>query len=110
MTPALASEMLADRLNGIEAALVQARLGQPSAVQALRDHLLDILTLVERDPGLDAAADDLHRAALAIAETGQADSGTRARHERLLGDARGRLLQRLEAAGFELVHSSEPKR
>ena len=68
MTPALLHEMLADRLNGIEAALARARLGQADAVQALRGHLLDILTLVPRDPGLDAAADDLHRAALARGE------------------------------------------
>ncbi|MGV7031558.1 hypothetical protein [Methylobacterium symbioticum] len=103
MTPALVSEMLADRLNGIEAALAQVRLGQPSAVQELRHHLLDILTLVERDPGLDAAADDLHRAARAIVEIEQTDPGARARHDRLLGDARRRLLVRLEMAGFELM-------
>lgn len=107
MTPALLSEMLADRLNGVEAALARARAGQMEAVPALRACLLDILTLVARDPGLDAAADDLHRAALAIAEAGPAAG---VRHERLLVDAKDRLLLRLEAAGFELLPRDGPSR
>lgn len=106
MTPALVSEMLADRLNGVEAALARARSGQLEAVPALRACLLDILTLVARDPGLDAAADDLHRAALAIVEAGPV-AGVRS--DRLLADARYRLLQRLAAAGFELLLRDQPK-
>lgn len=107
MTPALLCEMLADRLNGVEAALVRIRLGQEPepAAQALRTHLLDILGLIDRNPGLDAAVDDLHHAALAMAEAAQAEPATRARCAKRLGEARSRLLQRLEAAGFELVPS-----
>lgn len=101
--------MLADRLNGIEAALARARLGQADAVQALRGDLLDILTLVPRDPGLDAAADDLHQAALARAEAGRSEAGKITRADRLLGEAWRRFLGRLEAVGFELVPSGSQR-
>lgn len=103
MTPALLCERLGAHLNGIEQALAEIRRSGPAAagLPALRAELIDLLALLARDPGLDAAADDLHRSARALAE---AACGTEAaRRERTLGEARERFLRHLEAAGFELV-------
>lgn len=109
MTPALLCEMLADRLNGVESALARIRDGSDAeaAARALRGDLIDILSLVARDPGLDAAVDDLHVAALSMAGASRANASTWARQERIIERACTRVVERLEAAGFELAQAGQ---
>ncbi|ACL58142.1 hypothetical protein [Methylobacterium nodulans] len=67
MTPA---EMLSARLSAIENAVKRIAEGQAVAAEAaeVRAALLDVLDLVVRNPGIDAAVDDLYRSVLALME------------------------------------------
>jgi argininosuccinate lyase len=62
-------------------------------------HLLSLLEIVEHNPGIDAAADDLYAASRAFvaARQGQ-DSGPLRRDERVLGEALTRLCDRVAGA------------
>lgn len=112
MTPAMLSELLANRLIAIEQVLEQLRQGDSDAsvaVQSLRAHLLDILTLADRSPGLDAAADDLYQSARASVGTEGAELRIAARNHRLRGEAYLRFRQRLEAAHLGWLPDSSPE-
>ena len=111
MTPGMPSELLGDRLSATERVLEQLRQGcgdAPAALQSLRAHLLDILTLAERSPGLDAAADDLYESARASIAADGAELRVAARNQRLLSEAYLRFGQRLEAV--HLARSPEDQR
>jgi hypothetical protein len=101
VTPALRSELLGERLTAIDEALTHIRQGQRAHAEAqnARGWLMDILDLVPRDPGLDAAVDDLHRSICAFVEAEPSTSGRQARRVRLLSEAYSRLLDRLRAVG-----------
>ncbi len=62
------AEALEDTISFIERALtkIEAREGAAAEVHNLCAYLLNVLALVDRDPGIDAAADDLHEAARAL--------------------------------------------
>ena len=63
----------------------------------LRAQILSILWLVERDPGIEAAADDLFNAAAAVVRVvDDGDSGVR--HKRIMNEASGRFRERLRSA------------
>jgi hypothetical protein len=65
----------------------------------LRQHLLDTLAIVERDPGIEAAVADLYAAATALAIAQTRTRGPRHdREERTAHDAFLRLRRRLSAA------------
>ena len=67
----------------------------------LRDlglHLVRALRLFERNPGIEAAADDLYAAAVALVGENTRFSQSSARGRRLLKDAHLRFCSRLEAA------------
>ncbi|GJD51985.1 hypothetical protein OPKNFCMD_4745 [Methylobacterium crusticola] len=118
MTPALLDEMLEGRLSAIAQALARiagpgpepgdAEAGaRPLDVDAspldvdafLRDigaSLRDVRDLVGRNPGLDAAADDLYRSVLSFAGAGR--DGVGARQRRLLSQAHARFRDRLSAS------------
>jgi hypothetical protein len=105
MTPTLHIEMLTERIRIIEEALVHIRGGHQAygEAQKVRECLMDILDLVPRNPGLDAAVDDLHRHVCAFIEAEPEAVGREARRAALLGDAHARLLDRLAAAGVNLA-------
>ncbi|ACL57227.1 hypothetical protein [Methylobacterium nodulans] len=96
MTPA---EMLSARLSAIENAVKRIAEGQAVAAEAaeVRAALLDVLDLVVRNPGIDAAVDDLYRSVLALMEATASQDGVGARHLRLLTEAYTRFRQRLAA-------------
>src|SRR3954454_5937650 len=73
-------------------ARVQAGDGADAELRSIRAYLLDVLELVERDPGIEAASDDLYASATALAG---ADKG--ARMLRLTNEALLRFRERLAA-------------
>jgi hypothetical protein len=77
-------------------ALDRIRAGEGAEVELhnVRAYLLNILELVERDPGIEAASDDLYAVARELA--GGADRGTRM--SRLLDEAFLRFGDRLASA------------
>jgi len=105
MTSALHIELLTERIRIIEEALVHIRSGQKAygEAQKVRECLMDILDLVPRNPGLDAAVDDLHRHVCAFIEAEPSAVGREARRAAMLSDAYARLLDRLKAAGADLT-------
>ncbi len=73
--------------------------GDPNGLPSLRTHLVELLSLIERSPGIDAAADDLDAAATALMNTRSADGSVDlVRRRRLLREAFQRFQQRLARA------------
>ena len=100
MTPELLSELVSKRVVGIDIAVIQLGLGRDAkdAAVTIRTHLIDLLGLLDRNAGLDAAADDLDRCVRTVVAA--RDRGTiEDRHVRLLGEAHARFRVRFEAAG-----------
>jgi hypothetical protein len=64
----------------------------------LRILLIDVTGLLRRDPGIEAAADDLYAAAAALVTDNMIGAQPIARKQRLLRDARQRLCGRLNGA------------
>ena len=97
-----AAAIAAEDAAALSIALAVAGLEQPGDPNAhlrhLQDRLVTLLCGQERQPGLEAAADDLYRAAVCFL---QAQSGSLAppssRHLRLLHNAGDRLQSRLAA-------------
>jgi hypothetical protein len=86
-----------ERLGFLEGAVARMEQGggADAALREIGTFLLDLLTLVERDPGLELAADDLYEAAAILAA---GPSIADARRWRLLRDAARRFRERLDAA------------
>lgn len=101
MTPTLRQDILDDRMRGIRKAVSDLTVGDQveAAAQTVRANLIDVLSLLDRNPGLDAAADDLHRSVRSAVEAAGVPS---ARVLRLLDEALARFEDRLSAAGVEL--------
>lgn len=104
MTPELLKELVGQRVAGIDAALIKIGPGRDAKDAAVtnRAHLIDLLGLLDRNPGLNAAADDLQKSAHAIVEAGDR-GGVEDRQMRLLTKAHTRFRARLEAAGVEFI-------
>lgn len=105
MTPELMNELLSKRVLGIDKALIQIVQSRDATDAALtiRAHLIDLLSLLDRNPGLDAAADDLYKSITAFVEAGAYGRSADDRQERLLAEAYARYRTRLEAAGVEFI-------
>lgn len=93
-------EQLNELVVGIDAALIQIGLGQNAkdAAVTIRAHLIDLLALLNRNSGLDAAADDLQKSVHTVVEAGER-SGADDRQLRLLTEAHVRFRDRLAAVG-----------
>lgn len=90
-----------DRLGFVQGAIAQIARGEgaQAALREMSAFLLDLLTLVERDPGLELAADDLYEAAVMLAADRRSRPGALdPRLWRLLKDAARRFRMRLDAA------------
>jgi hypothetical protein len=72
--------------------------GQSADLRDLASHLVRALRLFERNPGIEAAADDLYAAAAALVGKNTRLSPPAARGRRLLKEAHVRFCSRLEAA------------
>jgi hypothetical protein len=80
-------------------ARIEQNYGKPDELGNMRAHLVELLRLTERSPGIDAAADDLDAAATGLVQTTAADGGpTIARRQRLLREAFQRFQQRVGSA------------
>ncbi len=91
-------QALAD-LIGQAVARIEQNYGEPDELHTMRAHLVELLRLMERSPGIDAAADDLDAAAAGLVRTTAADGSTAlARRQRLLREALQRFQQRLVLA------------
>jgi hypothetical protein len=99
--PALRQDILDDRIRSIRMAVSDLTVGHEveAAAQTVRANLIDVLSLLDRSPGLDAAADDLHGS---VWSAGEAAGVPSARVLRLLDEALARFEDRLTAAGVEL--------
>ena len=108
MTPELLNEHLNNRVVGIDKALFQISQSRNTidAAQAIRAHLIELLSLLDRNAGLDAAAKDLDNSVMAFVEAGGHGARAEDRQERLLAEAYARYRDRLEAAGVEFVSES----
>ena len=105
MTPELLNELLSTRVLGIDKALMQISQSRDAkdAAVTIREHLIDLLSLLDRNPGLDAAADNLDRSVQAFVEAGWYGRSAEDRKERLLTEAYARYRDRLKAAGVEFI-------
>jgi hypothetical protein len=72
--------------------------GQTADLRNLATHLVRALRLFDRNPGIEAAADDLYAAAAALVGENTKLSQSTARGRRLLKEAHMRFCSRLEAA------------
>src|SRR5215218_4624680 len=88
------AHVLRERITGIEDALLQIEqhTDPETGLHNIRAHLLSLLEVIERDPGITAAADDLLQAATAF---GQGHNPARAR---LLKEAFQRFRERFASA------------
>ncbi|WP_230533260.1 hypothetical protein [Microvirga roseola] len=99
----MTEQALADRITNKREAIQSAlsRIEQRSNeadLHDLRSLLVDVVGAVRRDPGLEAAADDLFAAAAAVVVDKNENSQPFARKLRLLRDAGHRLHHRLVSA------------
>ena len=95
----LLTEAVDEAIEAIEAILAQLDRTPDSeaGLGDLRSQILSILWLVERDPGIEAAADDLYNAATAVVRVvDDGDSGVR--HKRIMNEANLRFRERLRTA------------
>ena len=107
MTPEPLRELLTKRIAGIDIALIHIGLGCDStdAAETLRAQLIEVLGLLDRNSGLDAAADDLFRCVRAVVAA-RARGTIEDWHVRLLGKAHARFRARLEGAGALFIEQS----
>ena len=93
-----ALQTLAD-LIGQAVARIEQNYGEPDELHTMRAHLVELLRLMERSPGIDAAANDLDAAATGLVRTTAADGSTAlARRQRVLREAFQRFQQRIGSA------------
>jgi hypothetical protein len=89
---------VSETLGFVEEAIARIEAGEAveAAVREMHAFILDILSLIRRDPGIATAADDLLRAAAVLAAAGGGRPDPR--RSRLLKDAAQRLRARLAHA------------
>ncbi len=85
-------------LIGQAVARIEQNYGEPDELHTMRAHLVELLRLMERSPGIDAAANDLDAAAGLVRTTAADGSTALARRQRLLREALQRFQQRLVLA------------
>jgi hypothetical protein len=103
MTPQDFANPVDEVLGSIEPTLTQIEFeavdGDPRELrESLRRALIDLMRILERDPGIETATADLYAAAAALADHGAARSLREARKLRLFRDARARFRDRLSRA------------
>ena len=96
MTPNTFAELMEDRVSGVELSVsrIESQDGAEVALSNMRSHLMDILDLIGRHPGIEAAADDLYRTAEALVGANASDP----RRLRLLREAHLRFRERIGSA------------
>ena len=101
MTQSFAAAIV-ETLDFVERALSRVEKGdgaEEREVHNIRAYLVNTLELIERDPGIEAAADDLYATATAfVAGQGRPTDGSERRDQRLLREAFLRLREKLAGA------------
>ncbi len=99
MTQKSFTETLEETMSFIERALdrITRNEGAEAELHNVQAYVLNILELVDRDPGIDAAADDLQNAVRSFV-VGRIDQGDAPRRGRLMREAYLRFHDRLTAA------------
>ena len=86
-------------LVGQAVARIEQNYGEPDELHTMRAHLVELLRLMERSPGIEAAADDLNDAAKALVLTMNMDgSALLVKRQRILREALLRFQQRISSA------------
>ncbi len=100
MTPNTFAAILEDRLKQVEDAVgrIEQGDGRAAELDTVRSNLIDILELVERNPGVEAAADDLYDMAAGTMAANALERQQTSRGRRVLRDALIRLKERLATA------------
>ena len=103
MNPQLFANPVDEMLGSIEPTLAKLESDAAGADlrelrQSLRRALINLMTLLERDPGIETATADLYAAATALTEAGTSRSTPAPRTLRLFRDARARFRDRLARA------------
>jgi hypothetical protein len=97
------SDAVSDELAAIAAIVTGIESGADNAdLHHLSRHLINALALFRRNPGFEAAADDLYEAAAAIGIEQREQGQPTSRKRRLLKEAHLRFQVRLEAASERL--------
>ncbi|KAA2235419.1 hypothetical protein [Salinarimonas soli] len=86
-----------DKRAAVLEAIARIEDGGPADLQGLREDLVVITSLIRRNPGIEAATEDLYEAAAAVHATGS-DDADGARRLRLLREAAARWTERLGQA------------
>ncbi len=99
MTFKILAEAVDEKLALIAPVLTRIENGGGRAdLRDLGRHLIDAMSLFQRNPGIEAAADDLYAAAMALVADTNANCQPTARKLRLVKEAHLRLRSRLEKA------------
>lgn len=103
MTFKVLADAVDDKLAAIALVFTQMEQGGESAVlRELAGHLMGALALFQRNPGIEAAADDLYAATAALIADSTPQSQPMARKRRLLQEAQLRFTSRLTGAAERL--------
>ena len=99
MTFKVLSDAVDEKLAAIALVLAQMEQGSgPADLRALARQLMDAMHLFQRNPGIDAAADDLYAATAALVADSTPRSLPMARTLRLFKEAHRRFASRLSGA------------
>jgi hypothetical protein len=110
MFPKALTQIIDERLELIEALIT--RIDQAGAESDLKDLqllLLDTIGLLRRDPGIEAAAEDLFAAAAALVSDRTTNASPIARKLRLFHSAHQRLKERLAGAAERVGPQERPR-
>lgn len=93
------NDAVGEKLDNIAEIIASVEKGTSAAnLCLLMNHLIDALDLFRRNPGIEAAADDLYQATTAVACELRGNLKPSSRRMRLLREAHLRFRSRLEAA------------
>jgi hypothetical protein len=110
MTPDALAKTIEERLAFIDPIVDGIEQGGGEAdLRDLRLLLIDTIGLLKRDPGIEAAAEDLFAAASALVSDSSSSSQPLARKLRLLRSAHLRLRERLNGAAERVGPQERPK-
>ena len=99
MTDITITQTIADRIDAIKKVVnLIAQAGRGDDLHDLRVLLINTMSLLKRDPGIEAAVDDLYAAAAALVKDASSGTPPSARSLRLLLSASDRFCGRLTAA------------
>ena len=100
MSPSTFTATLDGHLKIVEDTVARIEKGEGDKLdlESLRGHLVDVLEIIERNSGIEAAADDLYEVASRSVLGASGEHNPQSRARRILRDAASRLRERLVTA------------